>query len=110
MQHSQIDPPMAAGSNDYHVLPATEKQIRFAEQIAFRTKATLPDEIRSDRQQLSRWIDAHKDMAGASKFSNYPSSKQVAYAERVARLKRRVVPHACFHDRLLMSKWIDCNR
>lgn len=96
-------------SNDYHVLPATEKQILFARQIANRSNIDLPEEVLVDRQRISHWIDSHKSAAPISKFSNYPSSKQVAFAERIARVKRRVVPQECFRDRGRMSQWIDGN-
>ena len=96
-------------SNDYHQIPATEKQINYARQISQRVGIVLPREAQQDRYALSRWIDAHKTAAPTSQFSNYPSSKQVAFAERIARMKRREVPHECFRDRQLMSKWIDAN-
>lgn len=97
-------------SNDYHVVPATEKQIRFARNIAQRTRVELPADLTSDRRRLSRWIDTHRKQAATSPFSNYPSSKQVAFAERIARIKNRDVPRECFRDKTLMSKWIDSNR
>ena len=110
MQRSHFEgPTVAASSNDYHVLPATEKQILFAQQIAKRSNIDLPDEALIDRQRISRWIDSHKSAAPISKFSNYPSSKQVAFAERIACIKRRDVPQECFRDRGMMSKWIDSN-
>ena len=104
----------AQSTNDYHMLPASEKQLRFAKALAARTKDTLSEEICADRRQLSQWIDAHKSVLAkatpSSQFSNYPSSKQVAFAERIARIKRRQVPPECFRDKGLMSKWIDGNR
>lgn len=96
-----------AQSNDYHRIPASEKQLRFARQIANRLHTPLPDSVLNDRQALSDWIDAHHSKA--TRFSNYPSSKQVAFAERIARMKRRAVPDECFRDRTLMSRWIDSN-
>ena len=91
-------------------LPATQKQLRFAQQIASRTKADLPAELWTDRKRLSEWIDQHHTPLPRTQFSNYPSSKQVAFAERIARLKRRQVPPECFRDKALMSNWIDSNR
>jgi len=68
----------AQGSDvDYHILPATEKQQRFARQIAERSKAELPSDILGDRQRLSAWIDANKVKQEESKYARYPSSKQV---------------------------------
>lgn len=101
-----------ADSNDYHRLPASPKQIAFAQKIASRTRKPVPDAVMADRKKLSDWIDAHKGEAApkASRFSNYPSSKQVAFAERIARVKRRAVPDECFRDKTLMSRWIDSNR
>ena len=110
MQQSLFDlQTMPSSSNDYHVLPATEKQIHFALEIALRTKVELPADVRTDRQKLSRWTEDHKPHMRQSKFSNYPSSKQVAFAERIARMKRRNVPQHCFRDKTMMSKWIDGN-
>ncbi len=97
-------------SNDYHRLPATEKQIRFARSIAQRADIVLPWEVQENRQALSTWIDEHQGEVSKSPFANYPSSKQVAFAERIARIKRRTVPQECFKDRRLMSLWIDGNR
>ncbi|MDO7655760.1 MAG: hypothetical protein MUQ64_08465 [Paracoccaceae bacterium] len=96
-------------SNDYHHVPATEKQIAFARQISQRIGVALPREVQQDRYALSRWIDTHKIAKPAGQFSNYPSSKQVGFAERIARMKRRDVPQECFRDRTMMSKWIDAN-
>ena len=110
MQQSLFDTsPQRCGSNDYHVLPVTEKQLQFARHIATQIKADLPLDVLTDRQRLSRWIEDHKTRAATSRFSNYPSSKQVAFAERIARLSRRTVPAECFRDRTMMSKWIDSN-
>jgi len=97
-------------SNDYHVIPVTEKQLRFARQIAARCAMVLPDEVQQDRRALSAWIDSHKPKPSASPFARYPSSKQVAFAERIARIKHREVPHECFRDMGLMSRWIDRNQ
>lgn len=99
-----------AATNDYHQLPASEKQLRFARALALRTGLVLPYEVQIDRKRLSEWIDQTKRATPVSKFSNYPSSKQVAFAERLARVKRRDIPRACFQDRGLMSKWIDHNK
>lgn len=108
MQHPHHQHPcLTSGGNDYHVLPATPKQIAYARQLAHRSGADLPDDALSDRRVISKWIDSHK--APVTQFSNYPSSKQVAFAERIARIKRRDVPHGCFKDRTMMSKWIDNN-
>ena len=97
-------------SNDYHRVPATEKQIRFARSIAQRANIMLPWDVQEDRQTLSTWIDEHQGEVSNSPFANYPSSKQVAFAERIGRIKRRTVPRECFRDRKLMSLWIDGNR
>ena len=97
-------------SNDYHLLPVTEKQLQFARAIAQRTGQVLPWGAQQDRRALSAWIDQHQTASKGGQFSNYASSKQVAFAERIARMKRRSVPDECFRDRGLMSKWIDHNR
>ena len=100
------------GSNDYHRVPASAKQLAFAQKIARDLHSPVPSEALVDRQTLSSWIDRNKGKAARppSRFSNYPSSKQVAYAERIARMKRRSVPDECFRDKTLMSRWIDSNR
>lgn len=101
----------AEESNDYHRLPVSEKQLRFARQIAARNRITLPDTVLADRARLSQWIEDNKGRTvAASRFANYPSSRQVAFAERIARMKQRAVPEECFKDRTLMSRWIDSNR
>ena len=102
--------PMGASSNDYHLLPVTEKQVQYARAIAKRTGKILPSDVQQNRRALSAWISENKDAANDGKFGNYASSKQVAFAELIARMKRRTVPDECIRDRGLMSKWIDCNR
>ena len=98
-------------SNDYHHLPVSHKQLRFARAIAARAALKLPDEVMQDRRAMSAWIDTHlARQERVSAFSHYPSSKQVAFAERIARIKRRDVPRECFRDKGLMSRWIDGNR
>jgi hypothetical protein len=98
-------------SNDYHHLPVSHKQLRFARSIAARASLELPDDVIQDRRAMSAWIDTHLDRhKRASAFSRYPSSKQVAFAERIARIKRRDVPRECFRDKGMMSRWIDSNR
>ena len=97
-------------TNDYHRLPASEKQLLFAREIARKAGITLPREAEQDRQVISEWISENRKLTAKGPFSGYPSSKQVAFAERIARIKRRNVPDECFRDRGLMSKWIDYNR
>lgn len=110
--HSDLD----AATNDYHQLPASEKQLRFARALSKRTGRVLPYEVQNDRKRLSDWIDETKRAApspkpvATSRFSNYPTSKQVAFAERLARAKRRDIPQECFKDKGLMSRWIDHNK
>lgn len=114
MPHTATISPSSSGAgfqtNDYHRLPVTEKQLKFARALAQKTGVTLPWEVQQDRQALSSWISENQGASRGGQFSNYPSSKQVAFAERIARLKRRNVPDECFRNRSLMSKWIDHNR
>lgn len=97
-------------TNDYHQLPATEKQIKLARFLAGQTGETLPWEVQQDRRQLSDWIDGQQRKQTSNRFSSYPSSKQVQFAERIARYKKRQVPDECFRDKQLMSRWIDSNK
>lgn len=107
--HQEAIVSSAGGSNDYHQIPVTEKQLNFARQISLRAGVVLPWEVQQSRFELSRWIDANKMAKPTSPFANYLSSKQVCFAEQIARRKRTEVPHECFRDRGLMSKWIDAN-
>ena len=100
----------ALQTNDYHLLPVTEKQISFARQIAQRLGIVLPWKVQQDRHSLSQWIDSNQSKQRQTQFDAYPSSKQVGFAERIARYKRCEVPHECFKDKTLMSRWIDCNK
>jgi len=112
MRYDIQSPELAAGrpsSNDYHHLPATEKQIRFAREIAQGSGITLPWDTQQDRRLLSAWIDENKSKLSPHRTSQ-PSSKQVAFAERIARIKRSAVPDECFRDRAMMSRWIDSNK
>lgn len=99
-----------SSSNDYHRLPATDKQLKFAREIAQGSGVTLPWDVQQDRRTLSVWIDENRSKLRSEPFSSEPSSKQVAFAERIARMKRRAVPQECFRDRTMMSRWIDSNR
>lgn len=114
MQLSLFDQPVVhpggAFTNDYHLLPVSEKQLSYARQIAARMRAKLPDEVQTDRRKLSRWIDDNRNVGASGRYASYPSSKQVAFAERIARIKRRNVPQECFRDKGMMSRWIDSNR
>ena len=114
MPHTAVNAPNSIvpgdQSNDYHLLPVTEKQLQFARAIAQRTGQVLSWDAQQDRRALSTWISENQNAPKGGQFSNYASSKQVAFAERIARLKRRSVPDECFRDRGLMSKWIDHNR
>lgn len=111
--HSSVGPKTSLSdmpSNDYHRIPVTDKQLRFARQIAARSALDLPPEVQQDRRAMSAWIDAHRPKPDrTSPFSRYPSSRQVAFAERIARIKHRNVPRECFQDMGLMSRWIDSN-
>jgi hypothetical protein len=110
MAHLDHQTRLSSSSNDYHRLPVSEKQLRFARQIASRAALELPAEVQQDRRAMSAWIDAHHARPPVSRWSSIPSSKQVAFAERIARIKRRQVPPECFRDKLMMSRWIDSNR
>lgn len=91
-------------------LPATPRQIAYAQSLALRNQTLLPWEVQQDRRALSAWIEAQATLKPVSEMDRLPSSRQVAFAERLARIKRRAVPDECFRDRGLMSKWIDGNR
>lgn len=95
-------------AQDYHRLPASDKQLGFARRIAAAARLPLPDDVLKDRHALSRWIDNHRSAMSAPRST--PSSRQVAFAERIARLKRMQVPDACFRDRTTMSRWIDSHK
>lgn len=96
-------------NNDYHLLPVTDRQMRYAQAIAERSSLEIPIEAQGDRKMLSDWISAHKPPA-TSQFDNYPTGKQVAFAERISRSKRRPIPSECFRDKRMMSRWIDQNK
>ncbi len=96
-------------SNDYHLLPVTDRQMRFARAIARQSALEIPVEAQRDRKSLSDWISAHKPH-DPSPFANYPTGKQVAFAERISRSKRRPIPSECFRDKQMMSRWIDQNK
>ncbi|MES0825720.1 hypothetical protein [Ruegeria sp. SCP11] len=90
-------------SNDYHLLPVTDRQMRYARAIAEQSALEIPVEAQRDRRSMSDWISAHKPH-DPSPFANYPTGKQVAYAERISRSKRRPIPSECFRDKHAMSQ------
>lgn len=51
-------------SNDYHLLPVTEKQMRYARVIARNSALEIPVEAQRDRRALSAWISAHASSEG----------------------------------------------
>jgi len=100
---------LSGPSNDYHLLPVTDRQMRYARAIAEQSALDIPVEAQRDRRSLLDWISAHKPQ-DPSPFANYPTGKQVAFAERISRSKRRPIPSECFRDKHLMSRWIDQNK
>ena len=90
-------------------LPPTEKQIRYARQIALRTSHVLPWDTLQSRALLSQWITGHAALpANTPKPSERPAtSRQVAFAERLAMRKHTNVPRECFQSAQIMSRWID---
>lgn len=96
-------------NNDYHLLPVTEKQLRYANAIARESALEIPVEAHKDRHSMSVWISEHR-RRDVSPFSAYPTGKQVSFAERISRAKRRPIPHDCFRDKKKMSAWIDQNK
>ncbi|WP_037313794.1 hypothetical protein [Ruegeria halocynthiae] len=109
MAHFSRNPALSGPSNDYYLLPVTDRQMRYARAIAQQSALEIPVEAQRDRRALSNWISAHKP-DDPSPFANYPTGKQVAFAERIARTKRRQVPSECFRDKQAMSLWIDHNK
>lgn len=109
MAHSLRNAAPHGPTNDYHLLPATDRQIRYARAIAEQTALEIPVEAQRDRQSMSAWISKHKP-DDPSPFANYPTGKQVAFAERISRSKRRPIPSECFRDKQMMSRWIDQNK
>lgn len=112
---SMYPAPGSSSSNDYHRLPVTEKQIRYARRIALGAGIPLPWEAQRDRPTLSSWIDQHRQLLDRtspleSDAQSRPTSKQVAFAERLAQRRRCDVPDECFRSRALMSKWINGNK
>ncbi|WP_170329695.1 hypothetical protein [Ruegeria arenilitoris] len=105
MRNSALSGP----SNDYHLLPVTDRQMRYARAIAEQSALDIPVEAQRDRRSMSDWISAHKPH-DPSPFANYPTGKQVAFAERISRSKRRPIPSECFRDKQMMSRWIDQNK
>ncbi len=103
------NPALGGPSNDYHLLPVTDRQMRYARAIAQQTALEIPVEAQRDRRSMSAWISAHKP-EDQSAFANYPTGKQVAFAERISRSKRRPIPSGCFRDKQMMSRWINENK
>ncbi|WP_170372851.1 hypothetical protein [Ruegeria arenilitoris] len=96
-------------TNDYHILPVTDRQMRYARAIAQQSALEIPVEAQRDRRSMSDWISAHKPH-DPSPFADYPTGKQVAFAERISRTKRRPIPSECFRDKRAMSQWIERNK
>lgn len=96
-------------TNDYHLLPVSDRQMRYARAIAEQTAREIPVEAQRDRRSMSDWIAAHKPN-DPSPFADYPTGKQIAFAERISRGKKRPIPNECFRDKRAMSQWIDRNK
>ena len=78
----QLDDGMGYGASDYE---PSEKQVRYAQQLAQRAGVPLPEEALVDRERCSIFIDE-----ALSKCA--PSSKQVAFAESLAMAKGEPLP------------------
>ena len=98
-----------APSNDYHMLPVTDRQMRYALAIAEKSSLKIPVEAQHDHRSLSNWISTHKAF-DPSPFANYPTGKQIAFAEFISRSKRRPIPSEYFRNKQMMSQWIDRNK
>lgn len=109
MQRSRQIAARMEPTNDYHLLPVTDRQMRYARAIAHQAALEIPVEAQRDRRSISDWISAHEPK-DTSPFANYPTGKQVAFAERISRSKRRPIPDECFRDKRAMSQWIDRNK
>lgn len=112
LDHAYYPNKFDTGTNDYHLLPPTEKQLQFARAISERSGQVISETALIERTAMSAWIDANRNaklLKAAHKYDVYPSSKQVAFAERIARRKQRDVPRECFHDKGMMSNWINSN-
>lgn len=109
MAHTTRESVLGGPTNDYHLLPVTDRQMRYARAIAQQSALEIPIEAQRDRMSMSAWISAHKSV-DTSPFANYPTGKQVAFAERISRTKRRPIPSECFRDKHAMSLWIDHNK
>lgn len=88
------------------ILPATPRQVAYAQSLALRDQTLLSWEVQQDRRSLSAWIEAQVSLKPIAALDSRPTSKQIAFAERLAHIKQRAVPDECFRDKGLMSKWI----
>ena len=109
MSYHARNPAMHGPSNEYHLLPVRDRQMRYARAIAQQSALEIPVEAQRDRKSMSAWLSTHKP-ADPSPFEDYPSGKQVAFAERISRSRRRPIPSECFRDKQIMSRWIDQNK
>lgn len=97
-------------TNDYHQIPATSRQLEFANALARKSGQDLPHTVQEDRRMLSAWIEEQLELIAQSRTLSLPSAKQISFAERISRSRNRPIPYECFQDRKLLSRWIDRNR
>ena len=65
-------------TNDYHELPATEKQIGYARALAQRSGVVLPWDVQQDRKSLSAWIEEKRNATDQGRFSRANCQTQAA--------------------------------
>ncbi len=97
-------------TNDYHQIPATSRQLEFANALARKSGQDLPDAVQQDRRMLSVWIEEQLEIIAQSRTLSLPSAKQITFAERISRSRNRPIPYECFQNGRLLSRWIDSNR
>ncbi len=77
----------------------SEKQVKFAMELARQIGEEIPGDILSDRRRLSRWIDAHKP----------PTQKQIDFARSVAEQLGEELPPEVLNNQKKLQKWLDDN-
>ena len=95
-QHIPLLPPPA-------IKPPTERQLSFAEGIAEKIGMSLPDDVKTDRRLLSKWIDWNKGIMP-------PSEAQVSAAKKMAERhfgNESSIPEETMESASMLSEWMD---
>jgi DNA topoisomerase-3 len=91
--------------------PASDGQLKFAQDIAARLGVEVPADAITDSEIMKAWLSKHaQDMPKNNGEVRPPSKKQIAFANRIAAGSNKNIPEKCFINGQMLSDWISENK